>query len=1182
MKQLKLKKLSNRIIAAMMSVFVFTSGSVSVMAAQVHQDDVTVREAEIISEKTSEEGKGDKSARAYEASVTQSVYNMTNISSIVLTPGRNESEMNFAWYTKGDAIKCEVQIAKKASASLAQFPKDGVKTFVGTVSEAVDGFSSNKVTVTDLTQRSYQMKGDQPVKNQTMDANGSAINPIGTLYITANSGSGSKYYSLKSIPEEYAAVRQQLRVPTFSNINVKENSVTISTYRADTMEMTDTYGLIKDEDYKTDYEIKNPYETVDWKKFGQYKADFHAHSKESDGADEPAEMIEEHYKKGYDILAMTDHNFTSTTWDRTDREERTYLTSKRLKDINSGKGRMGRGMIGIPDSNEQSIPDHLNTFWAPFNNEAGAILEESVAKCEQLGGISHINHPGRYTGGQNTKGEIGEAASKDLKTVAKYVDLFRRYPSCIGMEIINKKDGDSYSDRILWDNILMQAMPERPVWGFSNDDTHKLENTGYSYNMMLMPENTLGNIRCSMENGTFYAVAQVAKRELGNDFTAVGPAPSITRIVVDQEENSIVITGKNYQTIEWIADGKIIATGKKIDLNDYEDKISTYVRAQLKGKGGISFTQPFGIVGGYQPEPKLKEVTLTADAELITADNSIKLSVKGHDEFYSNKDLTGAVISYKMDLADVISIDNSGTVTLLNKPAAGMTVKVWAEVTLEGKTIRSNTISINVDGESGLNYVVVRINKGSDDMEEDADGNMDDGSSDLEIVKESTLQIIGTRFADVAIPKNAKIINAYIQFTVDEPDKSEDPFAVNIQTEATANSDTFKNEKYNISSRSRSETVIKWKDIHKWTVEQVAGIDQRTPDLSALVQEIVNMEDWKEGNAISFIFSGKGTRCAESYEGGGAKEAPSLHLVYKTKEELLGSSMAIDSVKANPGKNVEVAVNLKNISDISGLKSKIKYDADKLILDNVDFIEGFSNYAINTKIPGDIHLNAVDADGISGEGLKMAVIKFKVKSDVTAPDIIPLSIKLLEACDSNGETVNMESIDGNISIVEPVLPKVFDVTFKGECVVGKELTASYTYSDEENRPEDGTLFHWLIADSENGEYNAVSGVNSAKLLLTKEMVDKYIKIEVTPSNGQQTGLSIRGDNGRSKVIRLGDVDKNGVVNYVDALKILQSIKGKILLDPQSMVGADVEGEDGINGDDAIRILNYDIELTNLD
>ncbi len=352
-----------------------------------------------------------------------------------------------------------------------------------------------------------------------------------------------------------------------------------------------------------DFTIDNPYASVNWSTYGQYKADFHAHSNESDGSPQPADTVEEHYKKGYDILALTDHNVTNTTWNRKDDptgKGRTYLTDERLEEITNGIGRDGRGMVAIINSDEQSQSDHLNTFFTPFNNESGATLESNIAKTQELGGICHINHPGRYTGGKNTSGTVGEEASNNPITVQKYVDLFTKYSACVGMEIINKLDGDSYSDRILWDNILKETMPKgRFVWGFSNDDTHSNSATGHSYNMMLLPSNTAENVRAAMENGAFYASAKVAKRE-GYTVTDIATIsdyrpPIITNITVDQTEDTITIEGNLYDTIEWIADGEVIATGNTIDLNKYEDKVNSYVRAQLKGREGISFTQPFGI-----------------------------------------------------------------------------------------------------------------------------------------------------------------------------------------------------------------------------------------------------------------------------------------------------------------------------------------------------------------------------------------------------------------------------------------------------------------------------------------------------------------------------------------------------------------------------------------------------------
>ena len=341
--------------------------------------------------------------------------------------------------------------------------------------------------------------------------------------------------------------------------------------------------------------IHNPYKDVEWEKYDQYKANFHSHTTESDGKNKPVEMIEEHYRQGYDVVAMTDHNFLFKGIDRTD-TGKDYVTPERRAELEAGIGRDGRKITFIPHSDEQSRHDHVNTFWTDYNNPiVGASMEESIKQAEQLGGISHINHPGRYTGGRNTanNGADGEAASNDPKNIQKYLNLFNKYNSLLGMEIINKKDGDSYSDRILWDNLLKETMPNRPIWGFSNDDNHSIAATGFSYNILLMPENNEIEIRKSMEAGSFYAIARVSKRELGNSFVGTGKAPRISKITVNGSE--ISITNENVDRVQWIADGKLISEGNSIDLSKYTSEVNGYVRANLIGPGGIAFTQPFGV-----------------------------------------------------------------------------------------------------------------------------------------------------------------------------------------------------------------------------------------------------------------------------------------------------------------------------------------------------------------------------------------------------------------------------------------------------------------------------------------------------------------------------------------------------------------------------------------------------------
>ena len=57
--------------------------------------------------------------------------------------------------------------------------------------------------------------------------------------MTAGSSSGSKYYDLVPRQQTYIAHRWQEDVPTYSVVDVTENSLTINTYRTDYDEKID-------------------------------------------------------------------------------------------------------------------------------------------------------------------------------------------------------------------------------------------------------------------------------------------------------------------------------------------------------------------------------------------------------------------------------------------------------------------------------------------------------------------------------------------------------------------------------------------------------------------------------------------------------------------------------------------------------------------------------------------------------------------------------------------------------------------------------------------------------------------------------------------------------------------------------------------------------------------------------
>jgi len=171
-----------------------------------------------------------------------------------------------------------------------------------------------------------------------------------------------------------------------------------------------------------------------------------------------------------------------------------------------------------------------------------------------------------------------------------------------------------------------------------------------------------------------------------------------------------------------------------------------------------------------------------------------------------------------------------------------------------------------------------RVSSSTDDAEE-RKGTIDISSSDLELIEEgNSAQTVGVRFANLSIPEDAIITKAYIQYTVDE--RSDDNTDLIIHGEGIANAPGFTDRDYNISDRTKTKSSVLWSPAD-WDTTGAAGKDQRTPDLSLIIQEIISKTGWESDNAIAFILSGAGKRIAESYDGD-KSGAPLLYLEYTT------------------------------------------------------------------------------------------------------------------------------------------------------------------------------------------------------------------------------------------------------------------------------------------------------------
>lgn len=80
-------------------------------------------------------------------------------------------------------------------------------------------------------------------------AGNTVVNPLGTLYMTANSASGSKYYELISTQQDYIAERSQNWLPSYSVITMDATSFAIETYQiteeGKVEKIDDTFTIIK-------------------------------------------------------------------------------------------------------------------------------------------------------------------------------------------------------------------------------------------------------------------------------------------------------------------------------------------------------------------------------------------------------------------------------------------------------------------------------------------------------------------------------------------------------------------------------------------------------------------------------------------------------------------------------------------------------------------------------------------------------------------------------------------------------------------------------------------------------------------------------------------------------------------------------------------------------------------------
>ncbi|MEO1053284.1 MAG: Ig-like domain-containing protein [Bacteroidota bacterium] len=269
--------------------------------------------------------------------------------------------------------------------------------------------------------------------------------------------------------------------------------------------------------------------------------------------------------------------------------------------------------------------------------------------------------------------------------------------------------------------------------------------------------------------------------------------------------------------------------------------------------------------------PPTVSLTAPADGASYSAPQSITISANASDadgaidrvEFYVNGSLIGTDNTSPYSRSYSIPADGAYTIG----------AKAYDN---DGNSTDATPRSISVG--SFLQIFEKRINASMDDVEENANGSMYTNSSDLELVADGSRgnQVIGMRFTGITVPQGATIDRAYVQFTTDETNSG--TTNLTIRAHDTNDAAAFTTSTNNVSNRTKTSASVAWNP-PSWSSVGQAGSGQRTPELKAVVQEVVNRSGWASGNDIVIIITGTGERTAEAYDGT-SSQAPLLHIEY--------------------------------------------------------------------------------------------------------------------------------------------------------------------------------------------------------------------------------------------------------------------------------------------------------------
>ncbi|MEO5759986.1 MAG: metallophosphoesterase, partial [Mesorhizobium sp.] len=316
---------------------------------------------------------------------------------------------------------------------------------------------------------------------------------------------------------------------------------------------------------------------------------------------------------------------------------------------------------------------------------------------------------------------------------------------------------------------------------------------------------------------------------------------------------------------------------------DFETQASINLTVTATSSDGSTANQIFTLGALDSPEPVAFNLSPDANPAVNQiAQNAAAGTAIGITAAAADPD-AGSTVTYSISdtrfainaSTGVITRSSTGTLNATSEPSVTFNVTATSS---DGST-DSHAFAVAVSGTGNTTPVIIetRVATAGDDVEQKSTGAISTNVTDLELGYDgSTAQTVGLRFTGINIPQGAIITSAYVQFQANEVKTS--AASLLIQGDNVDDASVFTSVKFNVSSLPKTTASTAWTP-DPWIKVGDHGLAERTPDLTPIVQEIVNRSGWAALNDMAFLVSGTGTRTADSYEYNPAS-APLLHIEY--------------------------------------------------------------------------------------------------------------------------------------------------------------------------------------------------------------------------------------------------------------------------------------------------------------